>query len=133
MSDEPTIIKNDVIPEVNTEINTEVIIEPIIDTKRSKQLEQLAQARQSAKKKIRQREEDLDYMKKRIDDLSSMLLEQKQKETPIQEEEEEEEDSSNWKRQRVTKETEESVSVQKNKEEEESWSTSLIGRLQYFH
>ena len=123
MSDEPTIIKNDIISEVIPEVIPEVNVGPIVDTKRSKKLEQLSQARQSAKNKKRQRDEDLDYMKKKIDDLSSILLEQKQKEAPIQEEEEQN------KRQRVTKEPEdseeESVSVQKN-EEEESWSTSLI-------
>ena len=123
MSDEPTIIKNDVISEVN-EINTEVNVEPIVDMKRSKKLEQLSQARQSAKNKKRQRDEDLDYMKKKIDDLSSILLEQKQKEAPIQEEE----DISNSKRQRVTKEPEEeeAVPMQKDENEEETWSTSLI-------
>ena len=126
MSDEPTIIKNDIISEVIPEVISEVNVEPIVDTKRSKKLEQLSQARQSAKNKKRQRDEDLDYMKKKIDDLSSILLEQKQKEAPIQEEE----DISNSKRQRVTKETEEeeeAVSVQrKDGNEEESWSTSLI-------
>ena len=122
MSDEPTIIKNDIISEVIPEVISEVNVEPIVDTKRSKKLEQLSQARQSAKNKKRQRDEDLDYMKKKIDDLSSILLQQKQKEEPIQEEEEQN------KRQRVTKEPEEeeAVPMQKDEDEEETWSTSLI-------
>ena len=125
MSEEPVTQNNDVIPEVISEVNTEVNVGPIVDTKRSKKLEQLSQARLSAKNKKRQRDEDLDYMKKKIDDLSSILLEQKKtKEESIQESIQEEEQN---KRQRVTKEPEEeSVPMQKDENEEETWSTSLI-------
>ena len=63
-----------------TDVNDDATIEPMVDTKKEKQLAQLARARESAKEKKRKRESDLETMNSKIDKLTSALL--KKEETP---------------------------------------------------
>jgi hypothetical protein len=110
-----------------TEDVVPVIDEITPDVKTEAKLVQLAAARESGRKKKRQRDDDIEYMRSKIDVLSSALLEKKdedktEEKDDIKEEDKKEEEPAP-KRQRVT-------TVKEETQEEsiipESWTTSVI-------
>jgi hypothetical protein len=92
-----------------------------VDNKKEKKLSQLAAARESAKAKKRQRDEDLSTMKETLNTLTSMISSKKAK---AEEEESDEEPVKKQKRPtRITKEPDETeVEVSKG----DTWTTSAI-------
>ena len=93
---------------------TDVILDSSTDTKRESKLDQLSKARESAKQKKRQRDEDISDMKQKLDSISDSLNSTTTKSETIPEIEQ-------VKRQRVTKVVQDVHDTQ-----DESWSTSLI-------
>ena len=95
-----------------------------VDARRVAKLEQLANARISAKHKKRQREEDMVEMKAKLD---SLLAGTKTEPVAIETEKLEPAAPVNpVKRQRITKEPEEEESPPTQTDDQDHWSTSLI-------
>ena len=92
----------------------EPVLEPSVDTKKQARLAQLASARESAKKKKRQRDEDVSTMKQQLDKLTSLLETKTTKPEPTPEPKEEEEEPQQPVKKRkvvVTKQSEEQTQV----------------------
>ena len=103
------------VPTDSAVITTDVTIDYSTDSKRESRLDQLSKARESAKQKKRQRDEDIADMKQKLDSISESLKSTTTNEaTPVPEIEQ-------VKRQRVTKVVEDVHDTQ-----DDSWSTSLI-------
>ena len=110
----------DTIHELTTESTAEPMSEPAVDTKKEKKLSQLAAARESAKTKKRQRDNDLSMMKETLNNLTTLLSAKKT--TKAVEESDEEEDEKPKKRaKRITKEPDEVETAK-----EDTWTTSAI-------
>jgi hypothetical protein len=97
---------------------TERKTEPVVDSTKERKNAQLAAARESAKNKKRQREDDLNTMKSQLDKLTSLLETKTEPEqTP---------DSPPQKRKRVTIDPEESINESTQPTEDNSWMTSAV-------
>ena len=109
----------DIIDEPTTESTADPTTEPVATTKKDRKLAQLAAARESAKNKKRQREDDLSTMKETLTSITALLSTKKEKE-----EESDEEATKKPKRPtRVTKEPDEKEDAVAKVD---TWSTSAI-------
>ena len=103
------------VPTDSAVITTDVILDSSTESKRESRLDQLSKARESAKQKKRQRDEDIADMKQKLDSISDSLKSTTKNEAIPEIEQ--------VKRQRVTKEP---IVEDVHDTQDDSWSTSLI-------
>ena len=101
----------------------EPMTEPVVNVKKEKKLSQLAAARESAKTKKRQRDDDLSMMKDTLNNLTALLSTKKEKKDSKEESDEEEDEKPKKKAKRVTKEPEE---VETEPSKDDTWGTSAV-------
>jgi len=122
MSDRPATpeVSHEANDEVKSEVRDEKDEVPV-DVKRVAKSEQLASCRISAKNKKRQREEDMEILKSKLDSLLAST-----KTEPVAIETEKTEPAVPVKRQRITKKPEEEEPPPTQTDDQDHWSTSLI-------
>ena len=108
--------------DTTNEHNDEPTTEPAVDNKKEKKLSQLAAARESAKAKKRQRDEDLSMMKETLNNLTSLISSKKAK---VEEGESDDEEPVK-KQKRPTRITKEPDETEAEVSKGDTWTTSAI-------